>query len=48
MQLLDADEYAALKLSREERLRSLDMLDKLRWQIYNGEAPFTGADWSGT
>lgn len=40
MQLLDGDEFTALNLTQEERQRSLDALDMLRWQIYQGEDPF--------
>ncbi len=40
MQLLDADEFAALDLTQKERLSCLEALDALHWQIFNCEDPF--------
>jgi hypothetical protein len=41
MQLLDVEEYENLALVEEERITAAWALDQLRWQIYNGQEPFT-------
>lgn len=44
MQLLDADEFSALALTDSERRRCRQALDRLRWQMYAHEDPFTPPD----